>query len=99
LNRKSKQVQLCGGVPRFDLTVMDFVRWGIPGRDHHADWFQTIDHPDAHLIAAAPTMLEALELVDQNFKRNDTSGNFLGDDEHEAWAAVTAALAKARGGK
>ena len=27
-----------------------------PGREHHADWFQRIDHPDARLIAAAPDM-------------------------------------------
>jgi hypothetical protein len=90
LNRKGKRVQLCGGVPRFDLTVMDFIRWGmggaqprfleawksnsmmllenapkfgkdVPGREHHSDWFQTIDHPDAHLIAAAPDLYAALE--------------------------------------
>lgn len=24
-----KRIQLCGGVKRFDLTVMDFVRWGM----------------------------------------------------------------------
>jgi hypothetical protein len=36
LNEKSKSVQLCGGNPksgfgRYDLTVMDFVRWGMSG--------------------------------------------------------------------
>ena len=31
LNQKSKSVQLCGGKPRFDVTVMDFVRWGMSG--------------------------------------------------------------------
>jgi hypothetical protein len=84
---KSKSIQLCGGRPRFDLTVMDFVRWGmggarprflkpsehigmlmtdaeefavhVEGREHHADWFQSLDHPDAHLIAAAPDLYEA----------------------------------------
>jgi hypothetical protein len=35
----------------------------VPGRDHHADWFQTIDHPDAHLIAAAPTLFAALDAM------------------------------------
>jgi hypothetical protein len=126
LNRKGKRVQLCGGVPRFDLTVMDFIRWGmggaqprfleawksnsmmllenapkfgkdVPGREHHSDWFQTIDHPDAHLIAAAPDLYAALALVEQHFQRNQVSGNFQGDDEHEAWTAVSAALKKARG--
>ncbi len=33
----------------------------VPGREHHADWFRTIDHPDARLIAAAPDLAEALE--------------------------------------
>ena len=31
LNEKSRQVHLCGGVPQFDLLVMDFVRWGMDG--------------------------------------------------------------------
>jgi hypothetical protein len=89
---RARAMQLCGGRPRFDKTVMDFTRWGmsgarirlmhpqgpderdlmlmenaetfcrvVPGREHHADWFQTIDHPDAHLIAAAPELKAALE--------------------------------------
>ncbi len=29
LNEKSKQLQLCGGVPKFDLTVIDLERWGM----------------------------------------------------------------------
>lgn len=29
LNLKSKQLHLCGGKPTYDLTVMDFVRWGM----------------------------------------------------------------------
>jgi hypothetical protein len=85
-NAKHKSMQLCGGVPKYDLTVMDFVRWGmggaairlrnpvdeslqvmrrceawavpVTGREHHADWFMTIDHPDARLIASAPQLLE-----------------------------------------
>jgi hypothetical protein len=31
VNEKGKSVQLCGGVPRYDKTVMDFVRWGMGG--------------------------------------------------------------------
>lgn len=31
LNEKGKQLQLCGGEVRFDLTVMDFERWGMNG--------------------------------------------------------------------
>lgn len=37
-----------------DLSVVE------PGREHHADWWRLIDHPDARLIAAAPSLLEAL---------------------------------------
>ena len=32
----------------------------VPGHAHHAGWWQTIDHPDARLIAAAPALYEAL---------------------------------------
>ncbi|MDQ6477834.1 hypothetical protein [Dyadobacter sp. LHD-138] len=31
INEKHKNVQLCGGVPAFDLTVMDFARYGTGG--------------------------------------------------------------------
>jgi hypothetical protein len=31
LNEKSKDLNLCGGKPMYDLTVMDFVRWGMGG--------------------------------------------------------------------
>ncbi len=85
LNLKRKHVALYGGFPKFDLTVMDFHRWGMSGaqprfgatasphlgmmgyardfaeiavgREHHSDWFQLVDHPDADLIASAPSLL------------------------------------------
>lgn len=31
------------------------------GREHHADWFAVIDHPNAHLMAASPDLLGALK--------------------------------------
>ena len=38
-------------------------------------------------------LLAALTLVDLHFSRNHVSGNFQGDDEHEAWSAVRNAIA------
>jgi hypothetical protein len=87
INPKSRIIQLCGGKPKYDLTVLGFTRWGMnsaqpvvmadkngiellcnaenfkkvePGREHHRDWFQLLDHPDLNLIAAAPDLLVAL---------------------------------------
>ena len=117
LNRKGKRVQLCGGCSRFDLTVMDFVRWGmggaqprllkqwepngmmlldnapmfgkdVPGREHHSDWFQTLDHPDTHLIASAPDLYAALEEMVGAIGRINFS---------DVVGRAQAALAKARG--
>ncbi|MEV5054642.1 hypothetical protein MRBLRH13_000223 [Agrobacterium radiobacter] len=40
------------------------------GREHHADWFALIDHPNAHLIAAAPELLEAAKEALRLFRYN-----------------------------
>ena len=54
---------------------------------------------NARLIAAAPDLLEAAKLTALHFKRMNehTDVNFMGDDEHECWAALNAAIAKAEG--
>jgi hypothetical protein len=39
--------------------------------------------------------LDAAKLTVLHFQRNQASGNFQGDDEHEAWAALEAAIAMA----
>ena len=44
-------------VPAIDLSEP------YPGREHHADWCRTINHPAARLMEAAPTLLAALEDV------------------------------------
>ena len=76
-----------GAKPRFNRSGLMHPADGlcgiIEGREHHASWCQTINHPDARLIAAAPDMLDALieymawgaktqsdrDLLENNFKR------------------------------
>lgn len=89
LNLSHKRLHLVGGLwPQYDLTIIDFDRWGMrnatislrdtahdgmnimhklherpdwfapfDGRAHHADWCQSVTHPDARLIAAAPDLV------------------------------------------
>lgn len=125
VSRKSKNVRLCGGVPRFDLTVVDFQRWGthsatlrlredeagfnimerpherdgwvVPfeGREHHAEWCATLDHPDARLIAAAPDLLAACEAVERWWNEHAIEGT----PETDAFCTLArAAIAAAKGG-
>ncbi len=117
VNEKHKSMQLVGGRPKFDLTIMDFERWGmsgavanlrdpsvdgmnvmrrstdwavpVAGREHHASWLKTIEHPDARLIAAAPELLETLESF---------PGFLCGTESGDAWIEqMRTAIAKARG--
>lgn len=131
VNLDSKRVELAGGTPRYDVDVLQFVRWGmsgaapqfredvdrmnimhradelavpVKGREHHANWFRTIAHPDAHLIAAAPDLYEALSSVEWQII-NTYPDICEMDESHDDgimlsvkdMRAVLAALAKARG--
>lgn len=103
-NEKSKEINLVGGKTKYDLTVMDFVRYGmggaaprfnvdhgndlqlmyradtmgevVKGREHHANWFKDISHPDAKLIAAAPDLLEACQSFMDSYSTNGHLLNF-----------------------
>lgn len=58
------------------------------------------DFANARLVVAAPDLAKAATLVDLMFERKNKSTadcDFMGDDEHEAWSAIRAALAKSRG--
>lgn len=121
LNESSRYIQLCGGIPAFDKTVMDFVRYGaqgakprfldkeikdhdkynilkdaneygeiVKGREHHARWFKDINHPDAKLIAAAPTILKALISITLSIKAHP---NYTGEENDEWTDLVENAVA------
>lgn len=110
LNLKHKTLHLCGGVPRFDLTVMDLQRWGmsgavvrlrnpengldmmrpatqfaapVPGREHHADWFQSLNHPDARFIEAAreavPSLLAHVAAQAERIEALEAAGRLITD--------------------
>lgn len=82
-----------------NMTICDVRGWGyltgagglrLPDEEAIA-----IQCANARLIAAAPDLLAAAQLAVLNFKRSQASGNFQGDDEHESWSALNAAIAKA----
>lgn len=91
-----------GGKPKraFELAVEKV------GREHHADWFALIDHPNAHLIAAAPDLLLALEELLQAYSEPDRrlccdgrDCGCMGSTVHQqAEHYARAAMAKAKGG-
>lgn len=126
------RLELCGGNPKYDVSVMDFVRHGMngatarfrenvpgmnymhkaqdhgvaaPGRDHH-EWFRLVDHPDAHLIAAAPDLYAALVacqsalagvVLSQRMGFPNNAQLTIDNDVLPSIEEAGAALAKARG--
>ena len=51
----------------------------------------------AKLAHEKELLLTACESAVYNFERHKASGNFLGDDDYEAWQALDEAIRKARG--
>jgi hypothetical protein len=60
----------------------------IPGREHHKHWALDLEHPDALLIAVAPSYFEAVE---QMLAYEDAGG----DGWWKGWEVLKAAHARA----
>lgn len=96
-----------GAAPRFlrpDKTHGDLLEAArdyaaiVPGREHHKHWFQTINHPDANLIAAAPDLLLSLMRITDAYS-GDRCAEFNETEEEntiivEARKAINKALNK-----
>lgn len=125
---KHRTMTLVGGRPMFDLTIMDFSRWGtqgavaslrdtsvdgmnimhrlcdrpdwiapFAGRAHHADWCSSVIHPDMRLMAAAPTILDALLKAEWMLARDHIDAQKMAVLE-EVQAAIRTAGGKPRYG-
>jgi hypothetical protein len=75
--------------------------WIAPfeGRAHHADWCANVVHPDMLLIAAAPELLEAMEVCLQLIIMDDNNAPVGGEDVEGLPAVIQAraAIARAKG--
>ena len=71
INQKSKSLHLVGGRPRFDLTLMDFERWGMGGA--------TVRFRD--------TAFDGMNLMHKLHDRPDWIQSFEGRDHHADWCA------------
>lgn len=69
MNQSTKEVNLVGGVPRFDLTVMDFVRWGMGSA---APRFRD-------------TALDGMNLMDRVCDKPEWLQDFPGRSHHARW--------------
>lgn len=125
-NREYKTLHLVGGLPQYDLTIMDFDRWGMsnavatlrdpaedgmnimhrlcdrpdwiapfPGREHHAAWCADVTHPDMRLMAAAPDLLEALQVMVRDYTASHADGGSL--EMQPAILQASQAIARATG--
>lgn len=72
-NAKHRSVQLVGGKPQFDLTIMDFVRWGMGGA--------------APRFIEPCEALNGLQLMHRVCDRDDWIAPFEGRKHHAHWCA------------
>jgi hypothetical protein len=62
--------------------------------DAELEYIKELDAKEAPALPPRDEQLRAAaELTVQHFRRNQASGNFQGDDEHECWNALERALA------
>lgn len=73
-NAKDKEVHLVGGRPQYDLTIMDFTRWGMGGAG----------------IRLRDVRHNGLNVMEKLHERPDWVAPFFGREHHADWrAAVT----------
>lgn len=65
----------------------------VKNREHHADWFADIDHPDARLIKAAPDLYEACVTAAAVFRAYEKLHRAKGTEEADNKADANATLA------
>ena len=73
-NAKHRSIHLVGGKPQFDLTVMDFVRWGMNGAV-------------PRFIEPSESM-NGLQLMHRACDRSDWIAPFEGRKHHAHWCAA-----------
>jgi len=71
INRNGKDINLVGGVPKFDLTVMDFTRWGMDGATAR---FRDTAH-------------DGVNLMDRVCDKPEWIADFPGRSHHAHWCA------------
>lgn len=99
---------MSGATPRFNcdgnMARAECFAETIPGRAHHADWCQSLAHPDARLIAAAPALADALRTIADLYEQTlkdlggcDHDVNICVCTDQRAIEQARAALAAAEG--
>ncbi len=71
INEKHKQVHLVGGVPKYDLTIMGFTRWGMGGAG----------------IELRDTAVDGMNVMHKLHERPDWIDAFEGREHHRSWCA------------
>lgn len=69
----------------------DALAQAVSGREHHADWFADVDHPDARLIALAPELASAVRALSAQVASQREEIAIL----HASYETVKAALHRA----